>query len=164
MDIQDKKVYDFASVGETTQVYKNKFSDPTEDFPVGIVTPLQLGYGNDGLFRMSKDVVTQVRDNFRNMLSTNWGERLMLYDFGANLAEMAFELGSEGSDLEAVTRIKRTIDKYMPFITPLTFESFSEPLEYPGGGLAKIGIRVSYSVEKLGPDKFIEEVIIYTAG
>ena len=161
---QDRKTYNFNSVGQTSAKYKKEFRNPTENFPIGIRTPLQLGYGNDGVFKMSTDLATQVRDNFRNMISTNWGERLMLNDFGANLEELAFEMGTEEGDLEAVARIQATINKYMPFINPTTFESFNEASEISEGGLAKIGVRVTYTIEGLGQDLYQDEIIIYSAG
>ena len=165
MSNQNRKTYDFNSVGQTSISARSSFvTTESEVSPIGIVTPLQLGRGSDGLFRMSKDLVTQVRDNFRNMLSTNWGERLMLHDFGANLTELAFELGSDTADLEAVMRIKATTEKYMPFIRLETFESFTEDSPYGTTGLALVGIRVTYTVHSISEQQFAEEVIIYSAG
>tara|TARA_B100000131_G_scaffold87687_1_gene84529 strand:- start:13709 stop:14218 length:510 start_codon:yes stop_codon:yes gene_type:complete len=161
----NRKKYDFSSVGQTIVSSKNSFiEDESALTPVGILTPLRLGNGSDGLFKMSKDIITQVRDNFRNMLATNWGDRLMLHDFGANLSELAFELGTEVADLEAVMRIKATTEKYMPFVTPITFESFNEPSPYAGGGLALIGVRVTYTIDRVGAEEYADEVVIYTAG
>ena len=161
---QDRKTYDFNSVGQTSAKFKKQFREPTENFPIGIRTPLRLGYGNDGIFKMSTDLSIQVRDNFRNMISTNWGERLMLNDFGANLMELAFEMGSEEADLEAVARIHATVKKYMPFINLTTFEPFNEPSEIAEGGLAKIGVRITYTITGFGPDQYQDEIIIYSAG
>ena len=164
MTQQSRKLYDFSSVGQTTSKFKSEFNNPAADFPIGILTPLRFGYENDGIFKMSKDLITQVRDNFRNMLATNWGDRLMLYDFGANLSELSFEMGNESGDMEAIVRIKNSIDKYMPFIIPQTFESFSEASQTPNAGVEKVGIRITYSISNLSSENFVDEVIIYSAG
>ena len=119
--IQDRKVYDFTSVGTKVLDFRKNVLDRQDPRPIGIVTPVSLGYGASGFLKMSMDIVSQVRDNFRNMLSTNWGDRLVLYDFGANLQELAFELTNENVEMEAVARIKRTTEKFMPFITLHTF-------------------------------------------
>lgn len=161
---QNRKTYDFNSVGQTSAKYRKDWKDPAANFPIGIRTPLRFGYGNDGVFKMSTDLATQVRDNFRNMIATNWGERLMLNDFGGNLAELAFEMGNEEGDLEAIARVQATIDKYMPFIKPSTFEPFNEASEIDTTGLTKIGVRISYTIEGLGTDLYQDEIIIYSAG
>ncbi len=101
---------------------------------------------------------------FKKNVATNWGDRLMLHDYGANLAELAFELGSDKADLEAVMRIKATTEKYMPFVKPVTFESFSEPSPYGGSGLALVGVRIIYTVGSLSTEEYADEIIIYTAG
>lgn len=160
---QDAKIYDFASVGETTVNIQKQYQSAEADvFPIGIMTPIQMGYGNAGLFKMSTNLLHQIRDNFRNMLSTNWGDRLMLYDFGANLEELTFELGNSNTDTEAIARIRRTTEKYMPFVRLVTFQPFDEPLEH-NTGMAKIGVRITYQVEGFS-DMLIEEIILYSAG
>jgi phage baseplate assembly protein W len=162
--IQDRKVYDFSSVGTKTIDFRKNVLERSNPRPIGILTPISLGYGQSGLLKMSRDLVTQVRDNFRNMLSTNWGDRLVLYDFGANLEELAFELTSEGVELEAIARIKRTTEKYMPFITLHTYQTFNEPSKMQRGGMANVGVRVTYSIQNFGPTTYTDEVIIHCAG
>ena len=163
--VQDRKVYDFASVGTKVLDFRKNILDREDPKPIGILTPVSLGYGPSGLLKMSMDVVPQVRDNFRNMLSTNWGDRLILYDFGANLEELAFELSNENVEMEAIARIKRTTQKYMPFVTLHTFQSFNEPSKLlHGGGMANIGVRITYSIKNLGSTTYTDDVIIHSAG
>lgn len=164
MAVQDRKIYDFSSVGTTEVEFRQSIINTRLNLPIGIVTPLRLGYGNAGLLKMNTNVTKQVRDNFRNMLATNWGDRLILYDFGANLKELAFELTNESVELEAISRIRRCVDKYMPFITLHTFQSFNVPSLTDPNGVAKIGVRISYSIKRLGHEVFQDEVIIYAVG
>ena len=163
MTNQNKKLYDFSSVGETTLEVNNSFPDANIDLPIGILTPLSMGDSNDGIFKMSKKLEVQVKDNLRNLIMTNWGERLMLYDFGANLGSLLFELGSESADMLAIIQIKRAIEKYMPFIQPLTFETFS-PGNTANNGLALIGIRLIFKVPTIGNDEYMEEIIMAVGG
>jgi hypothetical protein len=156
MAIQDRKIYDFSSVGIKVLDFQKNILDRIDAQPIGIVTPVALGYGESGLLKMSMDVTQQVRDNFRNMISTNWGDRLILYDFGANLEELAFELTNENVEMEAVARIKRTTQKYMPFNEPSKLKA--------GGGLANVGVRITYSIKNLGSTTFTDEVIVHSAG
>ena len=158
------KTYDFNSVGQTESEFQSSLVNRSESVPVGIKTPLELSNsGNAGPFKMRNILGDQIRDNFRNMLSTNHGDRIMLYDFGANLQELTFELGTDASDTKAVNRIRKTTNKYMPFISLQTFQPIRQNDE-AGTGLAFIGILVVYSVPNLQLESQAVEVILYTAG
>ncbi len=160
------RVYDFKSVGEKLEQYKQARRLTTVDMtrqPIGIKTPVELSYGEAGLLAMHYELGDQIKDNFRNMLLTNHGERLGHYDFGANLTELAFELGNENFDTEAMMRIKDTVEKYMPFVILENFEPFRRMME-TSNDLAVVGMRVTYSVPAARLTAQQIEVIIYAAG
>ena len=96
------------------------------------------------------------------MLITNHGERLMLGDFGANLKPLAYEIGTDDGDTAAISRITATTSKYMPFIVLSTFEPIRDVS--PDGSLVKAGVRVKYSVPRLGVIEQQVEVIILSSG
>jgi len=163
----NRKSYSFKSVGDSVQEFRqfNRLEE-TRVVPIGIKTPIEFGNiaGNaGGLFKMHTTHLSQVRDNFKNLLLTNHGERPCLYDFGANLTELTFELGNETQDSEAVLRISRAVDKYMPFIELTTFE----PLiirDEESQSLAKVGFNITYSIPLLRAGPQGMEVILYTGG
>jgi phage baseplate assembly protein W len=160
-----RKKYDFASVGELTVDSKNTRINAITDrqqHPIGIKVPMSFGSDNDGLFSMHYNIDNQLSDNFRNMVMTNHGERLGLPDFGGNLTELAFNIGSEGADTEAIRRIRRTTQKYMPFIDLLTFEPLVERTN--NEHVAKVGVRIGYKVSKVDNKERQIEVIIFSAG
>ena len=156
-------VYDFKSVGTKDTEIKEQVTPWFESAdPIGIRTPLAIGDGTDGLLSMHKSLQEQIHDNFRNLILTNHGERLGLYDFGANLTELSHELGSEGIDNEAIKRISVATKKYAPFITLKTFESFVDNRD--NEHIAKVGLRIRYDIPQLGVNDRALEVIIYTTG
>ena len=157
------KKYSFQSVGDLDEDL-NSANDALENesLPIGIKTPIQFG-GDEGFLKMTKSYPDALADNFRNMIMTNWGERLGHYDFGGNLAELAFEIGTESGDIKAMKRIAKTTRKYMPFITLQNFEPLSEK-DNDGNSVAKIGVRVSFSVPQLDNKQRAVEVLIYAAG
>ena len=112
---------EFKSVGDRASA--RKFQPVTNEIPIGIKTPLRLGENNDGIFAMHLNIADQIHDNFRNLLLTNYGERLGQYEYGANLRELAMELGRSDFDAEAIVRIRNAINTFMPFIEPKTFEN-----------------------------------------
>jgi len=161
-DGQNTKKYDFDSIGEPVEVVLSAVKPLAEGFehPFGIKTPLEIGHGEDSFLQMHYSIAKQVSDNFRNMIATNHGERKCLTDFGANLLPLAFDLTTENADKVAARRIKKTTEKYMPFIHLVAFEPFrEEPMpQY----LAKSGVRITYSVPTLGLENQIIEVVIYS--
>lgn len=117
--------------------------------PIGIKTPVEFDDSGHGLFAMHTDIKEQIADNLRNLVLTNWGERLGNYFFGANLRPILADFShKENFDEEAMIRINTAISKYMPFITPVAYESsVSRPDNSP---LAKVKLILVYSVTSLG--------------
>jgi phage baseplate assembly protein W len=157
---QDAKVYSFKSVGMLNTERRRQFPVIPNEIPIGIKTPIQFGKSNDGLFKMHKKMSDQISDNFRNMLMTNHGERLALYDFGANLEELVHELGTATADSEAIMRITETTRKYMPYVDLDTFLAYQQQGKH--GLPNRAGIKVTYSVPKLRMINKTIEVILWT--
>jgi phage baseplate assembly protein W len=154
-----RKIYNFSSVGEL-ESFRDEVQAVLSPNPIGISTPIRFGTSEKGTFDMHSDLAKQIRDNFRNMIATNHGERLVYQDFGANLKSIVFELGTEQADSIALQRISNTTRKYMPFITLNTFEP--APMGGDGFGNAKTKIIINYSVPSLFlTDQVIEVIFTY---
>jgi phage baseplate assembly protein W len=157
------RVYSFKSSGEFPSNVNERTSQQVRlDPPIGIKTPLQLGEGSDGLLKMHRDLPATIGDNLKNLLLTNKGERLMDYNFGANLKELCFELGTEEADAEAINRIRTAVGRYLPFVSLETFEPINET--DINGELAKVGINITYKIPVVSQDARRVEVILYTVG
>jgi phage baseplate assembly protein W len=140
----EAKSYSFKSVGEKTVDYNARARARVVAPPIGIKTPIEIGTTDDGLLKMHRSLADQIKDNLRNLILTNRNERLAFPDFGANLAPLAFELGTEDADEEAMRRIKVATEKYMPFIS---LEDFSLTNEISDtGATALIKMLITYSV------------------
>lgn len=138
-------VYNFKSSGKTAVKSKEEIPVFTRN-PVGIKTPLRLNDNN--LFAMHYDNADQVHDNLRNLLLTNWGERLGFYYFGANLRDLTSELSSlDAFDSEAIQRIKDSVSTWMPFVSLKDFSSRFDREENENVGILKIAI--TYNVPQL---------------
>jgi phage baseplate assembly protein W len=122
----------FKNVGiRTDSINENPLNRNRSVIPVGIKTPLQFSDG-DGqeIFNMNITLKDQIRDNLRNLILTNHGERVIQYNFGGNLRPLLAEYyNKETFDSEAMIRINTAINKFMPFIVPIDFES-SEQYSY----------------------------------
>lgn len=152
--------FNFKSAGKTSiqKTIETLTQSPT---PIGIKTPLELGTGNvDGIFRMHYKLADQVHDNLRNLLQCNWGERLGIYDFGANLRPLLSELVSpDDFDAAAVERISSAVGRWMPYISLDEFLSNFDRTENQHTAVAKITI--TYSIPTLNVEKRSLEITLY---
>lgn len=141
----------FSKVGELTQDRnRRRERERSVKLPLGIMTPVRAGDDAEGIFKMHTDLAPLIRDNLRNLLLTNHGDRVIDYGFGANLQPLTFELtGGEDFELEAMQRIKQAVDKYMPFVTLIDFEAnVNHSNEQLPVGI--VDIKVRYDVRRAG--------------
>lgn len=132
--------------------------------PLGIVTPVREGSGTDGIFKMHRDPATWIKDNLRNLLMTNRGDRVIAADFGANLLPLTQEnMAQEDFDSEAVARISNTVARYMPFIDLQEFTS-REVKDETGEGLGRLDIIVTYNVRNTNITNQAIQVSFYLGG
>ena len=135
--------------------------DTTRGQPLGIRTPMTLGTDSDGIFAMNFSLRDQIRQNFRNMVLTNWGERPGLYNFGANLAPMTLELGTEDFDAEVSVRIKTATNRWMPYVQLIEMQRAIENTD--NEHTAKVKLRIFYDVPRLGVTRDAIELIFFIA-
>jgi phage baseplate assembly protein W len=84
--------------------------------PINIKFPLKRS--NKGAFETNDTTVNAIADDLRILLLTNHGERLVHFDYGANLREAIFE---QGPDLKQKLKdlIIVAVEKWMPFVNIL---------------------------------------------
>lgn len=155
------RTYSFKSVGQLQNSYEDQQVNTLPNNPVGIITPVTFGSSGQ-MFNMTFDVKQQIRDNLKNLILTNSGERLMLTDFGANLRPLVMELTNEDVANEAIRRISKTVAKYMPYVELDTFETRTQNSQ--NGSTVGIVVRVGYSIPSIGATNQFVEPIIYVAG
>jgi len=150
--------FSFKSSGKTQEQQFIETLNKTQ-LAIGIKTPLQPGE-QEGLFAMHYSLADQMHDNLRCMLQTNFGERLGLYDFGANLHPLTSEFTTqEDFDSQAVQRIQQAVSRWMPFISLEEFISDADRTE--NKNTAVIRITVSYTIPALNSGKRALQVTLY---
>lgn len=131
-----------------------------DPLPIGIKTPLELDEEGNGIFTMHYSLRDQLADNLRNLILSNHGERLALYDFGANLRPLLTEWSNkEDFDKEAMKRISQSSSKYMSFITLLGYESKPNYVDNIYTGIVKMTIL--YSIPSLNLTEETIEVTLF---
>jgi phage baseplate assembly protein W len=141
-------VYSFKSSGLTQQQSELEKIVKTT-MPIGIKTPLEFGAETSGdIFKMHYNLADQVHDNLRNLLLTNWGERLCQYKLGANLRPLASEFVSQDDfDSQAISRIKDAVGKWMSYIDLENFLSEIDRTE--NTNTAVVNVTITYNVPSL---------------
>ena len=134
--------------------------------PIGIKTPLEEG---DDIFKMHLNPVSQISDNFRNLILTNKGERLGRYNFGANLKAIVFEYSNSPNFNQIIEEvIISETEKYIPQIqiqsvTPSIIDR-SEKNDNNKIGLALVRVNIVYNIPSLKSPKLGLEVEIRAGG
>ncbi len=156
------KVYSFKSSGRPTSLEKKLIQGALSQPPVGIKTPVALSEDGKSFLEMHTNYSDQIHDNLNNLILTNHGERLGMPDFGANLAELTFEMQNEHGQNEAMQRISKATRKYMPYVSLETFSPIVD--RFDNKEVAKIGLQIGYKVPRLKTPLRTIEVILYSAG
>ena len=91
---------------------------------ISVKLPLRVT-AEDGPYALNKDLVETTKQNFKNLVLTNPGERVMDVDFGVGIQGFLFELDNAAIRSSLQSRIQSQAAKYMPFveITNIGFNS-----------------------------------------
>lgn len=106
---------------------------------LGVTFPFSLSTGSLGYLEPTGDVVSAITSNVKSLLLTNWGERVMHYDFGCNLVQFLFEPRTRALRATIADRIKSQLMRWMPFLTLaglfIVFPEDDPAVQDPGIGI-----------------------------
>lgn len=105
---------------------------------IGITLPITNG--NTGMFAQSTTVFQQVKSNFKNLILTKKGERLMQPEFGTDLHRILFENITENTLENARLTVVEAVERWMPFLELQQFEVKNPVNENPH----RIDLSVTY--------------------
>ncbi len=146
--------FNFKSSGKkVSQVRTEKIAQPEELPLVGIKLPIQ--YGTENFFAMNRTSRDQIKDNLKNLLMTNHGDRLGLFGYGANLREILVEgYPEEQFEAEVNIRIQTSIATWMSYVTAVGYD-FSG-VRKKGNRYFKVLV-LQYKSDALGiPEDYLE--------
>ncbi len=161
--------FDFKSSGRKVDSRLESSETWSKTAPdVGIKTPLSNGQGRQ-IFDMHDDPRAQIKDNMRNLLLTNRGERLGLFDYGADLSSLLFEMTSVQSiEKEIVKRITKAVEVYMPGVqldeVSTSELDRNEKNEINKKGMVKIKLKVVFSIPAARINNQAVEVTLQNGG
>ena len=105
---------------------------------------LPLRRDNDDGYKMIKTVSGMIRQNFKMLILTIPGERVMMPNYGVGIPQFLFEF--RGTDIEQAitTKITEQAATYMPYLRVNNIQ-FSTPSDQ----LKNLQIEITYSVPSL---------------
>ena len=100
---------------------------------------------------MHTDFIAQIKDNLRNLLLTNKGERLGLFNFGSNLSELVFEYQNRDDFLSELSkRITESVETYIPSIeiNDISLQQIdrNKKVSLNEKGLALVSVKIDFSI------------------
>lgn len=152
----------FQNVGYKVYDQRKLVNPDVSVTPVGILTPLAIDENGNTFFETSTSIEDIIKDNLKNLIQTNHGERLGRYYFGANLKPLAIEYTSDQNfDGEAMARINTTVRDYMPFIN---LEGYSSKASRAvNQSVTQVEILLQFSVPKINLYNGLIKAIVYVS-
>tara|TARA_B100000212_G_scaffold330529_1_gene296851 strand:+ start:522 stop:890 length:369 start_codon:yes stop_codon:yes gene_type:complete len=95
-------------------------------------------------FTMISNLDVLIKQNFKMLILTNPGERVMIPDFGVGITQYLFENFSDSTFLDIENRIKQQVAKYLPVVIlgSINFDSSDQDAN-------KLGVSITYQVPAL---------------
>ena len=90
--------------------------DRDENVFIGIDLPIRKSDGVDGYFASTSTTIKAVKNNIKNLILTNKGERYLQPDIGLNLRRFLFEQYTSDVKDAISIEIKDTVNKWLPFV------------------------------------------------
>tara|TARA_B100002019_G_scaffold284919_1_gene293240 strand:+ start:443 stop:922 length:480 start_codon:yes stop_codon:yes gene_type:complete len=95
---------------------KPYIQDNDTNIRVGIDLPIRRGNDKEGFFATTSTTIEAVKNNIRNLLNTNQGERLFQPNIGINLRQYLFGQITEETLLQIQESISSTFNFWLPFV------------------------------------------------
>ena len=102
-------------------------------------------------YTMIDDIATLVKQNFKMIILTNPGERVMIPDFGVGIRSYLFENFNNSIAADIETAIRKQVGKYLPVIAinKITFNQ-TEP------DFNTLAVQITYSIPAIGVKDLLE--------
>ena len=95
---------------------KPYIEDNNTNVKIGIDLPIRRGDDKGGFFASTSTTIEAVKNNIRNLLQTNEGERFFQPNLGMNLRQILFEQINEENLMSIQDSILDKLELWLPFV------------------------------------------------
>ena len=125
---------------------KPYIEDNDENIFIGIDLPFRKSNGKEGYFASTTTTIEAVKNNIRNLVRTNTGERLMQPNLGLNLRNYMFEQFTDETILGVQNDIVDTFKVWLPFVEIRDIQVSMDKNDSIGKN--KMGINIVFNITK----------------
>ena len=112
----------------------------------GISPKVPLVYDvTDGPYQLNKTIKEVVKQNFKNVVLTSPGERVMIPDFGVGIYNLLFENVGPSTFEEIASRVAEQAQAYVPAVNLISV-NFITSDEDPRMGFNEIRVVITYNI------------------
>jgi len=111
-------------------------------YGISVQLPLSLDT-NDGAYTLNKTIKESIKQNFKNLILTAPGERIMDPAFGVGIRRFLFENSDDFTSDEIKSRIGEQVSIYLPFISIISIQIANAQNASPLSDLGRNEIVVS---------------------
>jgi len=126
---------------------KPYIQDNDTDVKVGIDLPIRRGDVNDGFFASTSTTIEAVKNNIRNLLQTNEGERFFQPNLGMNLRKLLFEHINEENLIGVQDAILDKFQFWLPFVEVRDIQILSRD-DTTDIGMNEIRVKILFNIKQ----------------
>ena len=121
----------------------------------GFSPKLPLTLDPDDGYTLTKTLKEVAKQNFKMLVLTNPGERIMDPEFGVGVLAYLFENNTPATHGQIDARIREQASKYLPYIEVGEI-AFNSPVNNPSVADNFLGISINYNIKRLNIGDVLE--------
>ena len=121
--------------------------DNDTNVKVGIDLPIRRGDDRDGYFATTSTTIEAVKNNIRNLLQTNEGERFFQPNLGLNLRTLLFEHITNENLIGVQNAIMDKFEFWLPFVEVRNIEVLSRD-DDSNIGINEIRVKILFNIKQ----------------
>ena len=126
---------------------KPYIQDNDTNVKVGIDLPIRRGSDKDGFFASTSTTIEAVKNNIRNLLQTNEGERFFQPNLGLNLRTLLFEHITNENLIGVQDSILDKIEFWLPFVEVRDIQVLSRD-DTTDIGVNEIRVKILFNIKQ----------------
>ena len=126
---------------------KPYIQDNDTNVKVGIDLPIRRGDGLDGFFATTSTTIEAVKNNIRNLLQTEKGERFFQPNLGIGLRRLLFEHIKSENLLAVQDTILDTMEFWLPFVEVRDIQVLSRDQDTTVG-VNEIRVKILFNIKQ----------------
>ena len=120
--------------------------DNDTNIKIGIDLPVRRDPVSGGFFATTSTTIEAVKNNIKNLLQTQSGERLMRPNFGLNLQRVLFEQITDESLLGIQDLILDQIENWLPFVEVFDIQIYTADSDSVVGS-NEVAVKVIFNIK-----------------